>query len=90
MVDQLINLAEHGGDTIYYGRLLGICLAETGTVAKDNGDGTVSLYSPEDGAWRKRTVRSSVRPIPVGLLTHVKQENRGADFPARVPFRPLS
>jgi hypothetical protein len=89
MVDQLIQLAEHGGDTTYYGRLLAHCLEETGTVAKDNGDGTVSLYSPDRGAWTKRTVRSSVRPMPVWLLTHVKRENRGQDFPAGTPFRPL-
>ena len=89
-VDQLINLAEHGGDTVYYGRVFGICLAQTGPIAKDNGDGTISTYSPEGGhSWRKRTVRSSLRPIPVGLLTHVKPENRGSDFPAGVPFRVL-
>jgi hypothetical protein len=87
MVDQLINLAERGSDPEYYGRLLTICLEQTGTVAKDNGDGTISLYSPDHGAWRKRTVRSSGRPIPADLLMHIKPANRGMDFPGRVPFR---
>jgi hypothetical protein len=89
-VDQLINLVEHGNDQEYYGRLLTACLEQTGTVAKDNGDGTISNYSPDRGAWRKRTVRSSQRPIPADLLSHVKRANRGMDFPAGVPFRDLS
>ena len=91
-VDDLINLAEHGGDPMYYGRLLGECLEETGMIAKDNGDGTISIYSAEfpREAWRKRTVLSSGRPIPAGLLQRFKQPNRGEDFPAGIPFRPLS
>jgi hypothetical protein len=90
-VDQLINLAEHGSSPQYYGRLLAACLEETGTIAKDNGDGTISLYSPEDrpGAWRKRTVRSSMQPIPADLVRHIKPANRGQDFPAGVGYTPL-
>jgi hypothetical protein len=90
-VDQLISLAEHGRDPHYYGRLLAACLEETGTVAKDNGDVTISLYSPDDhkGAWRKKTVRSSMRPIPADLLRHVKAANRGDEFPAGVGYTPL-
>jgi hypothetical protein len=89
-VDQLINLVEHGTEAEYYGRLLTACLEQTGTIAKDNGDGTISLYSPDRGAWRKRTVRSSLRLIPADLLMHVKPANRGMDFPAGKPFRPLA
>jgi hypothetical protein len=92
MVDQLIQLAEHGSDPQYYGRLLAACLEQTGTIAKDNGDGTVSTYSPEwpREAWRKNTVFGSGRPIPADLLKHIKPANRGMDFPAGIPFRPLS
>jgi hypothetical protein len=90
-VDDLINLAERGSDPQYYGRVLAECLAETGTVAKDNGDGSISIYSPERlGAWTKRTVLSSVLPVPAGLLQRFKPANRRDGFPCGVPFRPLN
>jgi hypothetical protein len=91
-VEQLINLAEHGPHSEYYGRLLADCLDQTGTVARDNGDGTVSLYSPEwpRSAWTKRTVSNSGRPVPAGLLIHVQPANRGEDFPSGVGFKPLT
>jgi hypothetical protein len=82
-VGDLIDLAERGSDPLYYGRLLADVLDEIGSVAKDNGDGTISIYSPEwpREAWRKRTVLSSATPIPAGLLPQLK--------PAPTPFRPL-
>jgi hypothetical protein len=88
-VDQLINLAERGADPEYYGRVLAECLAETGTVAKDNGDGSISIYSPDRGAWTKRTVLSAMRPVPAGLLQRFKPANRGDGFPSGMPYRPI-
>jgi hypothetical protein len=89
-VDDLINLAEHGSDPNYYGRVLSECLAETGTVARDNGDGSISMYSPDGGwTWRKKTVLNSVRPVPAGLLQRFKPAQRGDGFPARILFNPL-
>jgi hypothetical protein len=90
-VDDLINLAERGSDPQYYGQVLAECLAETGTVARDNGDGTISVYSPDAGrSWRKKTALNSVRPVPAGLLQRFKPAQRADGFPTGVPFRPLS
>jgi len=90
-MEQLINLAEHSSDRHYYGRLLMQALTETGRIADDNGDGTVSLYSAEaNEAWRKETVSGSGRPIPASVLPHIRPANRGEDFPVGVPFEPLS
>ena len=90
-VDDLINLAERGSDLNYYGAVLAECLDETGTVAKDNGDGTISIYSWErSGAWRKNTVLSSARPVPAGTIQRFKSANRGDGFPSGIPFRPIT
>jgi hypothetical protein len=99
-MEQLINLAEHGPDRQYYGRLLGEALAVTGRIANDNGDGSVSLYTaeliqntrggPKHWAWRKETVSGSGRPMPAAVLPHIRAANRGEDFPAGVPFERLN
>lgn len=96
IMEQLIDLAENGDDTTYYGALLGEVLGKTGTVANDNGDGTISLYEvgsdtnhdAKSRAWRKRSVWASSLPIPGDVLPKIRPENRGEDFPAGVPFTP--
>ena len=91
-VDQLICLAKNGRDPEtkrYYGELLGACLLATGAVARDNGDGTITLYLPRVGGYVDRVIRTSVRPIPPELLTHIKPANRGEGFPAGVGYTEL-
>jgi hypothetical protein len=84
-IEMLINLAEHGTYSCYYGQLLADALSETGRVAVYNGDGTISLYYAEmirerngtqSWAWRKETVRSVEQPIPDFVLKRFRPENR--------------
>jgi hypothetical protein len=98
-MDQLINLAEHGTRTEYYGAILAQALAETGRIAKENDNGTVTLYHAElvrerDGhqswAWRRTTIRGSSELVPSELLPAFSPADRGDSFPADVPFHPMS
>ena len=49
-MQQLISLAESArsvADRTYYGRVLAEALSETGRIANDNDDDTISLYEAE-------------------------------------------
>jgi hypothetical protein len=83
-MDQLVNLAEFGANSRYYGGLLGEALAETGRICRDNGDRTMTLYWAEliqekngsnSWAWRRETVRSAEQPVPLAVLRKFRREN---------------
>ena len=55
---ELIELAESIGHP--HGETLAKALLSEGRVARDNGDGTTSIYwSESDTAWSKETIRNA-------------------------------
>ena len=99
-MQQLIALAEAPAqsDRRYYGQLLAMALAETGRIANDNGDNTITLYEAElirdqggvrSWGWTKNTVCCSLRPVPDNMLPHFRPANRGQFFPTNVRYQPL-
>ena len=93
------RIAPAEADRIYYGRLLAQALAETGRIANDNGDDTVTLYEADlirnqggvqSWGWNRNTVRGSLRPVPANMLPHFRPANRGQFFPANIRYQPLS
>jgi hypothetical protein len=93
-IGSLINLAEHGSDSEYYGRLLKKALRYHSVIAVPQ-DNKVRIYwdslnvflACRNGHFDAAGPETLVSEL---LLEHYKPAQRGSDFPAGIPFRKLT
>jgi hypothetical protein len=94
---ELVALAENGTDRPYYKRLLDRALRHTGTVVIQDSprEGWCTAYAwepelPDRTNYTKTVYQTGGVLVPDVMLPYIRPENRGGDFPGRVPFRKLT